>query len=196
MASSSLFVVIHRLTSFFPVERVCSRCSSLSSHSLFAAVVFILSTVCYSICWQTHLFRVGHKRTMMSYFVSVQRSRLIEPNLGRNTSHFIASVLFWAPHPLLSLPRSKRELFTFDVVNCVSFRLSHISFNFLTISFACFCLFMYFLRIFLNIIYSVTFLLSRNIARATTYTLALHKSMPYVAIKYQFYAIQIFSERI
>jgi len=74
MASSSSFVVIHRLTSF-PVERVCSRFSPLSS-SLFAAVVFILSTVCHSICWQTHLFRVVHKRTMMSYFVSVQRTSL------------------------------------------------------------------------------------------------------------------------
>lgn len=71
--SSSSFIVIHRLTSSFPVERVCSRYSSLSSRSLFAAVVFILSTVCHSICWQTHLFRVGHKRTMMSYFVSALR---------------------------------------------------------------------------------------------------------------------------
>jgi len=75
-ASLSSFVVIHRLTSSFPVERVCSWCFSLSSHSLFAAVVFILSTVCYSICWQTYLFRVGHKRTMMSYFVSAQKPLL------------------------------------------------------------------------------------------------------------------------
>lgn len=108
-ASSSSFAVIHRLTSSFPVERVCSGFSSSSSRSLFAAVVFILSTVCHSICWQTHLFRVGHKRTMMSYFVSAQGARLIKPNLGRSTSLFVASVLFRAPHPLLPLSSSKRE---------------------------------------------------------------------------------------
>lgn len=163
--SSSSFVVIHRLTSSFPVERVCSRCSSLSSRSLFAAVVFILSTVCHSICWQIHLFRVSHKRTMMSYFVSVQRARLIELNLERSTSLFVTSMLFRASHPLLP-PRSKRELFTFDIINCVSFQHHHISINFLTILPSHTFISFYILQIFLNIIYFIPFLYYHVTSRA------------------------------
>lgn len=64
-------------------------------------VVFILSTVCHSICRQTHLFRAGHKRTMTSYFVSAQRARLIESNLGRSARFFCHARCFFEPPPLL-----------------------------------------------------------------------------------------------
>lgn len=98
IASSSSFVVIHRLASSFSFKRApgtpCCRAALflpwLSSSFL---------TVCHSICWQTHLFRIGHKRTMMSYFVSVQRPRLIEPNLGSSARFFFASMFFQASHP-------------------------------------------------------------------------------------------------
>lgn len=44
-----------------------------------------------SICWQTRLFRAGHKGTMMSYFVNGRRVRLIESNLGRRSCFFVIS---------------------------------------------------------------------------------------------------------
>lgn len=49
--------------------------------------VFIRSSC--SICWWTRLFRVGHKGTMMSYFVNDRRVCLIESNLGRRASFFV-----------------------------------------------------------------------------------------------------------
>lgn len=75
MASSWSFVVIHRLAPSLSLsEEVCSRCSS--GRTLFAAVVFIVSTVCHSIYRQTHLFRIDHKRTIMPYFgLSAEKGR-------------------------------------------------------------------------------------------------------------------------
>lgn len=77
--SSSRFILFFQESSHIPCCRAALFLPQLSSSFL---------TVCHSICWQTHLFRIGRKRTMMSYFVSVQRARLIEPNLGRCARFF------------------------------------------------------------------------------------------------------------
>jgi len=75
---------------------------------------------------------------------------------------------FRASHSFLSSPRSKRELFTFDTVNCVSFQHHHISVNHY-ITFECFYLFLYAANIFKYYLFHTAFILSRNIAHATTY---------------------------
>lgn len=106
-----------RFIAFLSGERTRCRCrSSLSSRSLFAAVVFILSTVCHSICRRTHLFRATHKRTMMSYFVRVLA--LIEPNLGRSARFFFAFSLFLVYRHRRFTESSQSEL-AFDIANCV-----------------------------------------------------------------------------
>lgn len=94
--------LLHTSTEVYPHTESRNR-DSLVFTSLGCGRVLLLFIRC-SICWQTRLFRAGHKGTMMSYFVNGRRVCLIESNLGRRSCFFLISSRF----PLYFLSAKRR----------------------------------------------------------------------------------------